>query len=98
MSIEPIEPPASPIAEATRPSTSGPRSSSTRRISENCALGAAMGEEGGRGGAGRGWEHIKRLLRAGKHEGQDGRRAGGQDGGRAERQTAGVTGDSGAAS
>src|SRR3954470_12372138 len=44
MSIAPIEPPASPIAEVTRPITSSPRANSTRRIRENWADGEDMGE------------------------------------------------------
>src|ERR671933_47454 len=47
VSMSPIDPPASPIAVATRPSIPGRRSNSTRRVRENCALGAAiaMGRE-----------------------------------------------------
>src|SRR4051794_41918658 len=44
MSIAPIDPPVAPIAEATCPITSRPRSNSTRRISENCADGEDLEE------------------------------------------------------
>src|SRR4051812_9761142 len=42
-STEPIVPPASPIAVATRPSIPGRCAMRTRRTSENCADGEAMG-------------------------------------------------------
>src|SRR3954447_15246077 len=67
MSTAPIDPPASPIALATAASAPGRRSSTTRSVSENCALGIeAMGRGPGLHGERARWpvgQSYRRVFR-----------------------------------